>query len=231
MLRALLVGGPTDTCQRLSVILKVRWRDLQLDHMVDPSQALHTIARNEVGLLFVCPDASLPQWADFLAEARGATEALLILIGGDSSATDRIWAFELGADDWLSLTELPMEFIAKVNTILRRAHRLHGACWTCGPLRIHQGTHRVDLAGRRVRLSPREYRILSHLAQRSPTPVSPDELLAVAWGNGYEGDTELLRKSIRRLRQKLADEPAELILNQRGEGYMLAASCSPGGEH
>jgi DNA-binding response OmpR family regulator len=225
-LRALLAGGSADTCETLRLTLRVRWPDLDLVHKFGADEALEVLTTQNPHILLACPDGTLPQWPDFIAQVRATSDVPLVLLSEDSSPMDRIRAFELGADDWLPSGCLPMEFIAKLNAILRRRNGFSGDCWTCGRLKIHL-RHHVEVGGRPVRLSPREYRILCHLAEHSESPVSPDELLRCAWGHGYDGDFQLLRKSIRRLRQKLADEPPELILNERGTGYLLAAPCTP----
>lgn len=225
MRTAVAVGGTCDACDRLSLILRIRWSDLQLSHISDGREALEAIARDNPSIVFLCPDGSFVLWSDWIVEARARSPVTpLLIVGEESSCADRILAFELGADDWLQPNCVPMELIARVNIWLRRAGYDSREPGNRDGLRIYR-SHRVDVNGRSVKLSPREYRILCHLAERERTPVSTDELLSTAWGDTYEGDSQLLRQTIRRLRQKLSDEPPQLILNQRGAGYMLDAAC------
>jgi two-component system KDP operon response regulator KdpE len=83
----------------------------------------------------------------------------------------------------------------------------------------------VTLAGRELRLSPTEYRLLTCLAAEAGTVLGRDELLGRVWGDAYRGENEILRVTLWRLRQKLADDPAEprYIVTRPGHGYMLAA--------
>ncbi len=82
----------------------------------------------------------------------------------------------------------------------------------------------MTLAGRELRLSPTEYRLLSCLAASAGTVLSRDELLTEVWGDAYKGEDELLRVTLWRLRRKLADDASEprYIITRPGLGYMFA---------
>ena len=94
-----------------------------------------------------------------------------------------------------------------------------------GDLRIDRLAKQVTLAGQEVRLSPTEYRLLLCLAENAGVVLDRDELLTRVWGPAYKGEDEILRVSLWRLRQKLADEPSapRYIVTRPGLGYMLAA--------
>ncbi|MGZ4389565.1 MAG: winged helix-turn-helix domain-containing protein, partial [Gaiellaceae bacterium] len=81
----------------------------------------------------------------------------------------------------------------------------------------------VTLADREVRLSPTEYRLLLYLATNAGVVLGRDELLTQVWGKAYKGEDEILRVTLWRLRQKLADDPPRYIVTRPGLGYMLAA--------
>jgi two-component system KDP operon response regulator KdpE len=118
--------------------------------------------------------------------------------------------------------------------VLRRAHAPEGesrrqSTIAVGDLRIDQQAKQVTLKGRDVRLSPTEYRLLVCLATNLGVVLSRDELLTQVWGKAYEGEDEILRVTLWRLRQKLGDAAAEprYIVTRPGLGYMLAAPDEP----
>jgi len=147
----------------------------------------------------------------------------------------------LGVDDYLVKPIQPADLLATVRGTLRRAHQLvhhrtlnHSACapsklntdpLTIGSLHIAIRQHRVWLAGRRINLSAREFRLLVHLAQRAGQVVSLNELIQVTHQRSVEKSKAgiLVRPVLRSLRRKLG-YPAGAsgcIKNLRGLGYRL----------
>jgi len=113
--------------------------------------------------------------------------------------------------------------------VLRRAHppesgEREQATITVGDLHIDRLRKQVTLAGSEVRLSPTEYRLLECLVLNAGVLLSRDELLTKVWGKAYRGEDEILRVTLWRLRQKLADDPSapRYIVTRPGLGYMLA---------
>lgn len=117
-----------------------------------------------------------------------------------------------------------MEFIAKVNAILRRCSpdsNRRISSFLNGKLSINYATREVCILGKQVKLTPIEYKILSYIAENQGRVVSSAELLRCVWGPNYQGDTEILKISIYRLRSKIEQNPSnrEIILTERGVGY------------
>ncbi|PIU23859.1 MAG: hypothetical protein CO103_03865 [Chloroflexi bacterium CG_4_9_14_3_um_filter_45_9] len=97
-----------------------------------------------------------------------------------------------------------------------------------GRLTINYAAHEVFLSEKKVKLTPIEYKILCQLATNQGAVVNNTDLLHRVWGPNYESDNELVKGSIHRLRHKMEDNPAipEMILNERGVGYILRCSDS-----
>ena len=102
------------------------------------------------------------------------------------------------------------------------------APYSNGTLCIDFGRQEVRISGRRLSLTPTEFKVLCHLARHEGTVVTRETLLASVWGSESYADPEFVKKYIHRLRVKLEDDPAEprIIVNRRGVGYMLATASS-----
>ena len=154
----------------------------------------------------------------------------VIMLTAKGAEEDKVRGLRLGADDYVTKPFSAQELLARVEAVLRRAHppetaeRQAGAT-AVGDLRIDPQAKQVTVGGAEVRLSPTEYRLLECLAANAGVVLSRDELLTQVWGDAYRGEDEILRVTLWRLRQKLADDPSapRYIVTRPGLGYMLAA--------
>ena len=154
----------------------------------------------------------------------------IIMLTARGAEEDKVRGLRLGADDYVTKPFSAQELLARVEAVLRRARPPETGERRSGPialgdLRIDPQAKRVTLAGQEVRLSPTEYRLLECLAEHAGVVLSRDDLLTQVWGEAYKGEDEILRVTLWRLRQKLADDPAtpRYIVTRPGLGYMLAA--------
>jgi two-component system KDP operon response regulator KdpE len=148
---------------------------------------------------------------------------LLVLIAGESDI-DRAMVLEAGADDYIHRPFSPIELVARVTALLRRAHGLgykHEHMFSAGELTINFSTRDVSLAGRPVRLTPHEYSLLTELAQNEGRVLPHSLLLERVWGSEYTDDHTFVKKYIYRLRSKLEPDPENprMLLSERGVGY------------
>jgi two-component system KDP operon response regulator KdpE len=93
-----------------------------------------------------------------------------------------------------------------------------------GPLTIDLAARIVTLNGTRVTLTPKEYRLLQLLAQHAGNVVTHQYLLKEVWGSPHMHDTHYLRIFVRKLRQKIEQDPTQpqILLTELGVGYRLA---------
>jgi len=151
----------------------------------------------------------------------------IIMLTARGAEEDKVRGLRAGADDYVTKPFSAQELLARVEAVLRRAHPPEGgdrqpASIAVGDLRIDRQRKQVALAGREVRLSPTEYRLLVCLAEHAGVVLSRDELLSHVWGKAYRGEDEILRVTLWRLRHKLDDDPPCYIVTRPGLGYMLA---------
>jgi len=225
----LLVGGSKELVETISLVLKVRWRDLVVLHAAESGEALELARRKQPDIVMLHLDSASAGCFDLIGQIRSFSKVPVIVLSDIGSVVDKVRALEMGADDWISRDCMPMEFIAKVNAILRRCYphsNNHVSCFFNGKLSINYAAHEVCMLGKRVNLTPIEYKILYQLVRNEGTVVSCINLLRNVWGADYEADPEFVKKYICRLRSKIEEDPSnpQIILTERGAGYLYSAS-------
>jgi two-component system KDP operon response regulator KdpE len=225
MMKVLFVGGSEELLQAMSIILKVRWPELSLIHATEARQATKLIHKKQPDIVMLQVDAASPDDFDLIGQIRSFSEVPLIALSQSKDVMDKIRALEMGADDWIPPSS-PMEYIAKVNAILRRCSPLNDgytASFLCGKLSINYATHDVYVNGKLVGLTPIEYKILYQLVRNEGSVVGHTNLLNSVWGPHYEAGPEFLKKYIYRLRSKIEEDPADpkIICTKRGVGYIF----------
>jgi DNA-binding response OmpR family regulator len=135
--------------------------------------------------------------------------------------TDKVLGLNMGADDYITKPFSMRELVARVNAALRRSEgsQVDRPVFDNGSLRIDPSTFRVHYQEREVRMTRKEFALLSELARNQGRVLTRETLLDRVWGMNYFGDSRTLDVHIRRLRQKLGD-PA-LIETVTGIGYRL----------
>lgn len=184
-------------------------------------------------------DLSLPRvdgW-HVIERVREHSQVPIIVVTARGSEADKVRGLATGADDYVTKPLSFPELVARVAAALRRARVASGAAGVAATLelpglRLDGSSHRVEVDGVAVHLTPTEYRLLRHLAERPGRLVPHAELLVAVWGSGYREDHHLLRVTIRNLRAKLAARAPgrRFIETEYGLGYRFAswASARPG---
>src|SRR4051812_31683359 len=156
---------------------------------------------------------------------RARSDLPVIMLTGRGELTDRIVGLELGADDYLTKPFSPRELTARVRTVLRRARAASadGGRIEVGDLVLDPATREVELRGASVRLTVREFDLLEFLCRHPRHVFSRDQLMDAAWGYRSARDTGTVTVHIRRLREKLEDDPSQPTRLQTvwGIGYRL----------
>jgi DNA-binding response OmpR family regulator len=228
-MKVLFVGGSEELSETIFLILKVRWRELSLVSATEASEALELVGREQPDIVMLHLDPPSADCFDFISQIRMFCNVPLIVLSENGSVVDKIRALEMGADDWIASDCIPMEFIAKVNAILRRCYPHtdnHISSFFNGRLSINYAAHEVCMLGKEVKLTPIEYKLLYQLVRNEGSVVTHTNLLHSVWGTDYEADPEFVKKYIHRLRSKIEEDPAnpKIIVNERGVGYMYLSS-------
>ncbi len=150
----------------------------------------------------------------------------LIMLTARSEEEDRILGLDLGADDYVVKPFSPGELVARVEAVLRRVNETRaggedGEVLTFGDLRIDPNTRELTVLERPVALTAREFDLLYHLASRPRRVFTRDELMKAVWGYEFAADTSTVTVHIRRLREKIEEDPRQPrhLLTVWGVGY------------
>jgi DNA-binding response OmpR family regulator len=158
---------------------------------------------------------------------RSRSDLPVIMLTARGEEADRIVGLELGADDYVTKPFSPRELAARVRTVLRRAAPpvLTEARLTFGDLEIDAATREVMHAGQPVRLTAREFDLLWFLASHPRRVFSRSQLMERVWGYEAALDTGTVTVHVRRLREKIEDDPARprRLETVWGVGYRFAA--------
>ena len=228
-MKVLLVSDSEELSRTIPLVLRVRWPNLSLSCTSEARECLQIIHREQPCLALLYLDSAPEGCFALISEIRSFSDVPLIVISQRDDVMDKVRALEMGADEWIVQSSVPMEFIAKVNALLRRCQPPGNSCMlSClgGKLSIDSCTHHVAVLGKEVKLTPIEYKILLQLAQNEGRIVSKEALVHTAWGPSYSADLECLKKYIYRLRCKMEEDPAapKILITERGFGYFLAFS-------
>ena len=148
----------------------------------------------------------------------------VIMVTAKGSEYEKVMGLELGADDYIPKPFGMMELVARVKAVLRRSGSLpQEEAVSAGPIRIFPEEHRVEVDGREVALTLKEYELLSMLLRNRGVVLTRDRLLEEIWGYSFDGENRTVDVHIRRLREKLG--PAgDLIETVRGVGYKIGGT-------
>jgi two-component system phosphate regulon response regulator PhoB len=151
-----------------------------------------------------------------------ATAAIpIIMLTAKADEVDRVVGLELGADDYIAKPFSPKELVARVRAVLRRSRRVAiTTVLRSGALSLDPGRHRVEVGGRAVELTPKEFDLLHALMEGAGRVFSRETLLEHVWGYARSDEIEsrTVDVHVRRLRAKLGDE-GRRIATVTGVGY------------
>ena len=160
-------------------------------------------------------------------KVREKSNVPILMLTAKEEETDKVMGLELGADDYITKPFGMRELIARIRANLRRVDEQEGReqqqpdVQTFGPISIDMSRYEVSKNGTGLELTLREFELLKYLAESKDKVFSREQLLEDVWGYEYYGDIRTVDVTVRRLREKLEDDPADpkFIMTKRGVGY------------
>ena len=193
--------------------------------------SLEFVKREDISLVLL--DLTLPDMDGFevctnIREEK--PELPIIIVSARGQDMEKIMGLELGADDYIVKPFNPLELVARIRSVLRRTlkqeQRTVSDQLKNGPFLLDLKTQRVYKAGKQLKLTAREFQMLKLFMERPNEPITRDDLLDEIWGLNYFGDSKTVDVHIRRLREKIEDDPSQPIYLKTvwGFGYALQES-------
>lgn len=162
---------------------------------------------------------------DVIRRVREWSDVPIIVLSAREREAEKIDSLDLGADDYVNKPFNVGELMARMRAALR--HRLQRKAETpllrVGDLEVDSVRHRVTRGGAELKLTPKEFDLLSFLARHAGRVVTHRQILAAVWGPAHTEDTQYLRVYIGQLRQKIEEKPDDprVVLTEPGIGYRV----------
>lgn len=196
----------------------------------DGQEALEEVEQVKPDIILL--DLMLPvmDGLEVAREVRKKYDTPIIMITAKDAEIDKVIGLELGADDYVTKPFSNRELVARVKAQLRRQNVVQTANdenentdIKIGDLTILPEAYTVTKNGKEVELTHREFELLYYLAQHIGQVMKREHLLQTVWGYDYFGDVRTVDVTVRRLREKIEDNPSqpEWLMTRRGVGYYL----------
>ncbi|MBH0168789.1 response regulator YycF [Fictibacillus sp. 18YEL24] len=195
----------------------------------DGINALEKVEKEKPDMILLDIMLPLKDGMEVCREIRKKYDMPIIMLTAKDSEIDKVLGLELGADDYVTKPFSTRELIARVKANLRR-HQQESEREvdenneiTIGSLTIHPDAYIVTKRGEKIELTHREFELLHYLAKHIGQVMTREHLLQTVWGYDYFGDVRTVDVTVRRLREKVEDNPSHplWIITRRGVGYYL----------
>ncbi len=225
MSRILVVDDEPEIVDLLRSYLR---RDgFDVDDAGDGEAALAAFAKVHPDLVIL--DLMLPKvdGREVCRRIREMSGTPIIMLTARDEETDKLLGLELGADDYITKPFSPREVVARVRAVLRRGSRETIEMVRVGDLTIDLRAHEVNLQGRRVNLTPTEFRLLEILAGHPNQVFTRMQLIDRIQGHAFEGYERTVDAHIKNLRGKVEPDPRNPrhILTVYGVGYKFQTAA------
>ena len=195
----------------------------------DGATALELALEGNFDLILL--DVMLPQMDGFevCRRVREVLDTPIIMLTAREEEPDKIFGLEVGADDYITKPFSMRELLARVKANIRRraltyAENPAGRVLRAGALALDPATFAVTKSGAAVELTQKEYDLLHSLMREPGKVFTREDLMTKVWNYDYFGDMRTVDVTVRRLREKIEDDPGKpaYILTRRGVGYYFA---------
>lgn len=161
---------------------------------------------------------------DVCRQIRQQSSVPIVMVTARTDTTDVVVGLESGADDYVTKPFVIKELAARIRAVLRRVSEVvRVGALSVGGLDINPASFKVRRNGQDIELSATEFRLLLEMANRPGQVFTREILLDRVWNYDYLGDSRLVDMAVKRLRNKVEEDPARprLIVTVRGVGYRL----------
>jgi two-component system, OmpR family, response regulator RegX3 len=221
--RVLLVEDEPTLADTVAYALRAEGMDVALAR--DGEAAVQRFRAEDPSIVLL--DLMLPGLSglDVCRLIRAESTVPIVMLTAKDSEADKVAGLELGADDYVTKPFSMRELVSRLRAQLRRAGMLDGPASAVrlvgGPVELDPERHEALVKGEAVGFTPKEFELLEAFLTSKGRLLTREYLIREVWGADYFGDTKTLDVHVKRLRQKVEDDPhrPKHILTVRGLGY------------
>jgi DNA-binding response OmpR family regulator len=226
--KALMIDDDEQSIKDVAFCLQVRYPDTNIITVSEGRRGIELIGTESPDIVLI--GSSLPDIStvELIRGIRKNSDVGLIVLAEKQTDLERAEELEIGADEYVIKPFSPIEFLAKINALLRRINGLGFKAQrvvTIGDeLVINFNTREVFHSGKRVNLTPLEYQLLAELIKNEGRVLTHGTIMEKVWGAEYVDDPSFVKKYVYRLRTKIETDASNprMIINERGVGYRFA---------
>jgi len=228
-MKILVIDDEPDVIESVRLGFTLQWREIDVLGATSGEAGLDAVEHEHPDIVLL--DVGLPDVDGFevLRQIRAFADVPVVMLTARDDSMDKVKGLELGADDYVTKPFNHLELMARVKAVLRRldmpAPASRAPSFKAGELEVDFARQEARLRGDRLDLTPTEYKLLYHLVRNAGHILQHGTLLAKVWGREYIDEVDYIRVYIRRLRDKLGDDPEQprYIRTERGLGYRFVA--------
>ncbi len=201
---------------------------MEVECAYDGEEALAKIKENDFDIVLL--DVMLPKLDGFevCKAVREFSNVPIIMLTAKDSDMDKILGLDYGADDYITKPFNILEVKARIKATLRRSRRTaadNASQIVKGDLKLDVDARRVMIKDNEVNLTAKEFDLLELLVNNPNKVYSREQLLSIVWGYEYPGDVRTVDVHVRRLREKIEENPKEpkYVNTKWGVGYYFKA--------
>jgi len=200
--------------------------DYQLTSAGSVAESIRRIAADTPDIVVL--DLGLPDGdgKDVIRQVREWSDVPIVVLSAREREAEKIEALDLGADDFVNKPFGVGELLARMRAALR--HRMERVAETpvlrTGNVEIDNVRRRVTRSNREIKLTPKEFELLSFLARHVGKVITHRQIMTAVWGPAHAADTQYLRVYIGQLREKIEEDVGDprIIITEPGVGYRIA---------
>jgi len=195
-------------------------KDYSILEAADGEEALKIYEENFEKINLVLLDVMMPKldgWS-VLRSIRQASNVPVIMLTARGEEQDELFGFELGVDEYISKPFSPKILVARIEAILKRVQGSVSTNKEFDGIKINEQARTVEVDGKEIDLSLREYELLKYLLDNENIALSRDKILNNVWNYDYYGDSRTIDSHIKKIRHKLGKK-GKYIKTMRGIGY------------
>ena len=227
-MKLLIVEDDEEIIEAITLAFQIRWPEARIVSTQSGVKGIDLVASELPDIVVL--DLGLPDISGFdvLRSIRQFSQVPVIIVTVRAEEADIIKGLEWGADDYIVKPFRQLELLARIKAQTRRQNQPEEEQITCDALTLNSVTGQLYKGNKEINLTTTETSILSHLMRNVGHVVTHSSLAEAVWGEDYPGSTESIKVHIRRLREKIEDEPGHprLIVTKPGVGYLFSRDIS-----